>query len=184
VDRVRDGAERGGVDLGAGQRAVLDLGSGNGAVLEFRRRDPQPGERVDPRHRAERQPRQLALADGSGPHRRRSGGTPFENGAHNFGITGPFTLQPVGFYKDHEGIVHLQGIAETGSTAPDFVFTLPPGFRPASGKTLIFEQVTEASAFIFGSNITVESFNLDGKILGTEEKNPVVLDGISFRAES
>jgi hypothetical protein len=108
----------------------------------------------------------------------------FENGAHNFGSTGPFTLQPVGFYKDHEGVVHLQGIAETGKVSPGFVFTLPPGFRPASGKTLLFEQITEASAFIFGSNISVESFILDGKILGIEPENAVVLDGITFRAES
>jgi hypothetical protein len=107
----------------------------------------------------------------------------FENGAHNLGSTGPFTLNPVGFYKDHEGIVHLQGIAETGKTSPAFVFTLPPGFRPASGKTLIFEQVTEASAFIFGSSINIEGFDLSGKILGSSEQ-PVVFDGITFRAES
>ena len=108
----------------------------------------------------------------------------FENGAHNFGSTGPFALNSVGFYKDHEGIVHLQGIAETGKSSPAFVFTLPPGFRPASGKTLITEQINEASAFIFGSNVNLESFDLSGKILGLEPENPVVLDGITYRAES
>jgi hypothetical protein len=107
----------------------------------------------------------------------------FENGAHNVGSTGPFALNPVGFYKDHEGIVHLQGIAETGKTPPAFVFTLPPGFRPAAGKTVIFEQVNEAAAFIFGSGVNVEGFDLSGKILGASE-GPVVLDGITFRAES
>jgi hypothetical protein len=107
----------------------------------------------------------------------------FENGAHNLGSTGPFALNSVGFYKDHEGIVHLQGIAETGKTSPSFVFTLPPGFRPAPGKTLIFEQVTEAAAFIFGSGLNIEGFDLSGKILGSSE-SPVVLDGITFRAES
>jgi hypothetical protein len=108
----------------------------------------------------------------------------FENGAHNFGSTGPFSLNSVGFYKDHEGIVHLQGIAETGKTSPSFVFTLPPGFRPASGKAMIVEQLTEAGAFIFGGNINLEGFDLSGKILGLETENPVVLDGITFRAES
>jgi hypothetical protein len=108
----------------------------------------------------------------------------FENGAHNFGSTGPFVLNSVGFYKDHEGIVHLQGIAETGKTSPSFVFTLPPGFRPASGKTIITEQVKEAGGFIFGGNINLEGFDLSGKILGLEPENPVVLDGITFRAES
>ena len=108
----------------------------------------------------------------------------FENGAHNFGSTGPFVLNSVGFYKDHEGIVHLQGIAETGKTSPSFVFTLPPGFRPAAGKTIITEQVKEAGGFIFGGNINLEGFDLSGKILGLETENPVVLDGITFRAES
>ncbi|MGN6663509.1 MAG: hypothetical protein ACTHK6_04790 [Solirubrobacterales bacterium] len=111
------------------------------------------------------------------------GEPPFENGSHNLGSTGPFNLNPVGFYKDHEGVVHLQGIAETGKTPPAFVFTLPPGFRPAAGKTVIFEQVTEAAAFIFGSGVNVEGFDLSGKILGASE-GPVVLDGITFRAES
>ena len=108
----------------------------------------------------------------------------FENGAHNLGATGPFALNPVGFYKDHEGIVHLQGIAETGSTAPSFVFTLPPGFRPATGKTVIFETLKENPFFVFGSSINLEGFDLSGKILGTGTKKPVVLDGVTFRAES
>lgn len=111
------------------------------------------------------------------------GEPPFENGAQNYGATGPFVLNPVGFYKDHEGIVHLQGVAKTGSIAPAFVFTLPPGFRPAPGKTLLFEQITETQAFIFGGNTAAEGFDLSGKILGLEE-GAVVLDGITFRAES
>jgi hypothetical protein len=108
----------------------------------------------------------------------------FENGSHNFGVTGPFNLNSVGFYKDHEGIVHLQGIAKTGSTSPNFVFTLPPGFRPAAGKTMIVEQLKEGGAFIFGGNISVSGFDLSGKILGLETEKPVVLDGVTFRAES
>ena len=111
------------------------------------------------------------------------GEPPFESGAQNFGSTGPFSLNPVGFYKDHEGIVHLQGIAKTGSTVPAFVFTLPAGFRPAPGKTLLFEQLTEAQTFIFGGSTFAEGFDLSGKILGLEE-SAVVLDGITFRAES
>ncbi len=108
----------------------------------------------------------------------------FENGSHNFGSTGPFTLNSVGFWKDHEGVVHLQGIAETGKSSPSFVFTLPPGFRPASGKTIIIEQIQEAGAFIFGGNINLEGFDLSGKVLGLETESPVVLDGVTFRAES
>jgi hypothetical protein len=108
----------------------------------------------------------------------------FEGGSHNFGSTGPFTLNSVGFYKDHEGIVHLQGIAETGKTSPAFVFTLPPGFRPAAGKTIIIEQIKEGGAFMFGGSTNVMGIDLSGKILGLETENPVDLDGVTFRAES
>jgi hypothetical protein len=107
----------------------------------------------------------------------------FENGAHNLGSTGPFSLNPVGFYKDHDGIVHLQGIAETGSGGPAFVFTLPPGFRPAAGKGIIFETLKENAFFVFGGSTNIEGFDLSGKILGGSE-SPVVLDGVTFRAES
>jgi hypothetical protein len=48
---------------------------------------------------------------------------------------------------------------------------------------VIFEQVTEAEAFIVGTGINVEGIDLSGKILGSSEA-PVVLDGITFRAES
>jgi hypothetical protein len=111
------------------------------------------------------------------------GEPPFENGAQNLGATGPFGLNPVGFYKDHEGIVHLQGIAKAGKTAPAFIFTLPPGFRPAAGKALFLEQVQESLALIFGGSTVFEGIDLSGKILGSTEKT-VVLDNIAFRAES
>jgi hypothetical protein len=108
----------------------------------------------------------------------------FENGAHNLSSTGPIILNPVGFWKDHDGVVHLQGIAETGKTSPSFVFALPPGFRPAAGKAIITEQVKEAGGFIFGGNTNLEGFDLSGKVLGLETENAVVLDGVTFRAES
>jgi hypothetical protein len=111
------------------------------------------------------------------------GEPPFESGSHNLGSTGPFNLNPVGFYKDHEGIVHLQGIAEGGKSSPTFVFTLPAGFRPAAGKALLLEQFTEAGAIIFGGSTFAEGFDLSGKVLGGSEQ-AVVLDGITFRAES
>ncbi|MGN6663510.1 MAG: hypothetical protein ACTHK6_04795 [Solirubrobacterales bacterium] len=113
------------------------------------------------------------------------GEPPFEGGSHNLGASGPLGLNDVGFYKDHEGIVHLQGIAETGKATVGgvaSVFTLPPGYRPASGKAVIFEMVNEAGTIIAGSNVFFEG-DLSGKVLGGEE-NLVVLDGITFRAES
>jgi hypothetical protein len=109
----------------------------------------------------------------------------FEGGSHNVGSSGPLGLNSVGFYKDHDGVVHLQGIAETGKATIGgvaSVFTLPPGFRPAPGKALIFEIVDEGGTIIVGSNTFFEG-DLSGRVLGGEE-NLVVLDGITFRAES
>jgi hypothetical protein len=98
----------------------------------------------------------------------------FENGSADFGPAGPNTPS-VGFYKDHEGIVHLEGFAKV-DTGPGFVsvFTLPPGYRPASSAGLReFEQFNELQTLIGG----------DGKVLALE-KGEAALEGITFRAES
>ena len=106
----------------------------------------------------------------------------FENGSHNIPATGPIPLTPVGFYKDHEGIVHLQGVAEVGTGGTiDTLFTLPPGFRPAPGKAAIFD--TKVSMIVFGGNTNIEGFDLSGKLLGGEGE-AMVLEGVTFRAES
>ena len=111
------------------------------------------------------------------------GEPPFENGSKNLVAPG-FKLSPAGFYKDHEGIVHLEGAVEVGkSPSIDSVFTLPPGYRPAQGTLLIFEQVKEGRTYIGGSNLTVEGVSLDGKVIGPEEET-IVLDGITYRAAS
>ena len=110
------------------------------------------------------------------------GEPPFENGSSNLPVEGsPFGFNPVGFYKDHEGIVHLQGIAKAGSEG--IVFTLPAGYRPASTKLLVFEPLDERQSIIIGSNVSVPGLDLSGKVVGSPEKE-VVLDGITYRAES
>lgn len=104
----------------------------------------------------------------------------FAEEAGNVGLVAPDTLsQPVGFYKDHEGIVHLEGFAERGKDG--FVFTLPPGFRPQSGITQIFET-GESLILIFGSNITIGGEDVSGKVLS--DAATAVLSGISFRPGS
>ena len=114
------------------------------------------------------------------------GEPPFENGSSNFPIPPgtPFGFNPVGFYKDHEGIVHLQGIAKAGSSSTiASVFTLPPGFRPASGKVIDLQPIDESTVLIFGGNVNFEGIDLSGKVIG-EEEEAVVLDGITYKAES
>ncbi|HEY7257076.1 MAG TPA: hypothetical protein VH476_10390 [Solirubrobacterales bacterium] len=104
----------------------------------------------------------------------------FEEGAGNVGLVAPDTLsQPVGFYKDRGGIVHLEGFAERGKDG--FVFTLPPGYRPQSGITQIFET-GESLILIFGSSITIGGEDVSGKVLS--DGATAVLSGISFRPGS
>jgi hypothetical protein len=108
----------------------------------------------------------------------------FENGAVNVGSSGPLRLSSAGFYKDHEGIVHLEGIVKVGSgSSIDPVFTLPPGYRPAAGTVLIFEQISESATIIGGSNTGAEGIDLSGKVVGASGET-MSLDGITFRAAS
>jgi hypothetical protein len=108
----------------------------------------------------------------------------FEGGSTNFVVPG-VQLNPVGFYKDHDGVVHLQGVAVVGKSGSGVVpiFTLPPGFRPASGHVIALEQSLEDSAIVGGSNTVLEGLDLSGKVSGIEEEL-ANLDGITFRAES
>ena len=113
------------------------------------------------------------------------GEPPFQGGSENRGAVGPFRLQSVGFYKDHEGIVHLEGFARVGTTGsqPGEIFVLPPGFRPTAGTMLVFEQVFEGQVEVFGSNTSVGPTVFDGKVSGVPGR-VASLDGITFRAES
>ena len=115
----------------------------------------------------------------------------FENGGSNAALEGVH-FNPVGFWKDHDGVVHLQGIAHVGKNGNGIVpiFTLPPGFRPAPGAIIIQALVGEKSpAVIGGSNAVLASsgggIDLSGKVAGTENEGELAgLDGITFRAES
>jgi hypothetical protein len=123
-----------------------------------------------------------SIPPAEGTHLVGTAGQPgFENGASNLAVEGPFGFNPVGFYKDHEGIVHLQGIAKAGTEG--VIFTLPAGYRPASTKLLVLSPLAESTIIIAGSNVAVPGFDLSGKVLG-EEGEPAVLDNITFRAES
>jgi hypothetical protein len=102
----------------------------------------------------------------------------FEAGSSSFGAAGPFSLPPVGFFKDHDDVVHLEGVAKT-TTGP--LFRLPAGFRPASGQAQIF-IVAENPLIVFGSNVVLEGVDFSGLVLASEEV--VFLSGISFRSQS
>jgi hypothetical protein len=91
----------------------------------------------------------------------------------------------VAFYKDHEGVVHLKGIARNGSEA---VFQLPPGFRPAANLTSQFPVGCQGVNCPSG----VGTVAINGSGTGSNEGDVfapagsfiVKLEGITFRAES
>jgi hypothetical protein len=107
----------------------------------------------------------------------------FQSNSHNLAIPGTAPA-PVGFYKDHEGIVHLEGLAEfgTGAGGESILFTLPPGDRPAGGTVQVFE-VQGGSMLIGGSGSSFEGVDISGEIVGGEGAS-VALSGLTFRAGS
>jgi hypothetical protein len=98
-------------------------------------------------------------------------GTPgepqFQHGCENVEGEGP----PVRFYKDHESVVHLEGVY--GSCIGAVAFELPAGFRP--GALLQFPMAGGGD----GVAALVPSFG--GVSCG---KTTCHLNGITFRAES
>ena len=117
-----------------------------------------------------------------------SGQPPFLDGSSNSPAEGPFKIQPVGFYKDHEGVVHLTGLAIVGkekNPVEGLIFTLPPGYRPASGTLEVFMGLEKSVIFVFGSNTVIGGTDVSGDVLREgEEKTPALLSGDTFRAES
>jgi hypothetical protein len=114
------------------------------------------------------------------------GQVPFEHGAQNYSGLPPFQFQKAGFYKDHEGVVHLKGSVKAGKGGGVKVFTpifkLPPGYRPTPNTESVFVGGA-TQVLIAGGGTTLEGVNVEGAVLASEE-NYVLLDGITFRAES
>ena len=126
----------------------------------------------------------------------------FESGSSNLGSIGPVALKPVGFYKDHEGIVHLQGFARVGETGPiGSIFSLPPGYRPANAQIAVFNQIcfpvgggecetdnegdegAYNSVFVAGANTPVGPGVVLNGTVASSSGTGISLDGITFRVE-
>jgi hypothetical protein len=112
-----------------------------------------------------------------------AGEPPFEAGAQNFGpFIGGVPTQTAGYYKDHEGIVHLVGLVKTGASGA--IFRLPAGFRPAGGLIEFFNQSSKA-LIVAGSNVG-EAGMASGIVIlfGGALGDVVSLSGVTFRGES
>jgi hypothetical protein len=112
------------------------------------------------------------------------GEPPFLGGSKNVPPEGGLSFESAGFYKDHNGIVHLTGLIEAGGgpPAPGVLYQLPPGFRPAPGRTLLFVAAGDP-VLVFGSGVSDEGVDLGGVVYAPTSPGAFT-DGISFRAES
>ena len=96
----------------------------------------------------------------------------FQNGWGNFSAG----YAPCSFYKDSDGIVHLEGMISGGIVnAGDVIFTLPEGYVPADSTFF-----GTASANNFGI-VIVNSGNNNGVSVFSGSNAWVALNGISFR---
>jgi hypothetical protein len=89
-------------------------------------------------------------------------------------------LGKVSFYKDPIGIVRLRGsVISNGSSTEQVIFTLPPGYRPEQGFTVLAAKPDAATTARAG-------VGSEGEVLGlcTPQNGCTVrLDGIAFRAD-
>ncbi len=108
----------------------------------------------------------------------------FQNGTTNFGSESGLTLPGASFLKDHDNVVHLEGVVKTGNSGPlgGEIFQLPPGYRPASGQVVVLEA-SGRTIIIAGSNVSIGGFDISGEVIGEAEET-VILTGVSFFAGS
>jgi hypothetical protein len=94
-------------------------------------------------------------------------------------------LSQAGFYKDHDGTVHLEGIVIVGKgpeTVP--IFNLPVGFRPANGAIQLYPSGQGTGLFLVaGSSLNASGLSANaGDIIGNHEEL-VILSGTTFKGE-
>jgi hypothetical protein len=137
-----------------------------------------------------------SLAAPEGFHQVGAPGEPgFLNGCTPHSLMTPgVEVESPGFYKDHEGRVHLKGVYICPA-ANAVAFQLPPGYRPANTRILAFSgfcldgcTVTDSGGDTFDSRNGLLAIvgagtpvpNGAGAVLG--DGTQMSLDGISFRA--
>jgi hypothetical protein len=104
-------------------------------------------------------------------------------------LSGWAAEEPVGYFKDREGIVHLKGLVKAGSQR--WIFQLPSGYRPAAGTHLKIPAACEGGHCGADGASAVEvrgtelpDHYMEGVVAASEGATAVSLSGITFRAES
>ncbi len=118
-----------------------------------------------------------SLAPPEGWHEVGAAGEPqFQNGCND--IEG---VVPVGFFKDHESVVHLEGNYEDCSSKGKTAFQLPTGYRP--GALQEFPLAFAGEGPIVAINPTSPGLNSASGAVKCGDSS-CFLNGITFRAES
>jgi hypothetical protein len=84
-------------------------------------------------------------------------------------------LSSIGFYRDHDGIVHLQGLVTTKADALAAVGTLPSGFTPAATEKFYGVAAKGGVTVWVYANGSIE-------IYGAPTGETVSLSGLTWRA--
>ena len=95
--------------------------------------------------------------------------------ANKWMVPGPAAYGTVGFYRDSSGFVHLTGEPLACGAAPQVMFTLPPGYRPADRDFF--------NAFLGRDTLVARVFvEPEGYVLNNANPNDQIsLGQISFR---
>lgn len=84
-------------------------------------------------------------------------------------------VEPVGFYRDHEGVVHLQGRVTTQNEFGALVGLLPAGFRPGTEEVFFgVGRKAGVAVWVFDSGVI--------DIFGAVNGETVSLSGLTWRA--
>jgi hypothetical protein len=105
-------------------------------------------------------------------------GVPFQHGCT--GSSGGGSQPPPAFYKDVEGVVHIEGEYGGCAATGDIAFQLPPAYRPKDFQSFPLVVSTNGVVSIFPSSGNgVNAGNAGGVLCG--EAN-CYINGITFRA--
>ncbi len=104
-------------------------------------------------------------------------GPAFQNGCSD--ITAA-PLQPVGFFKDKEGIVHLQGAFQCPASG-DIAFTLPAGYLPTGGTVLVEAGSGGSVQLIISGGFTSGSTTFPPGAIATSGGTSIDTSGVNFR---
>jgi hypothetical protein len=127
-------------------------------------------------------------------------GAPGEPAFQNSWTDNGGVVADAGFYKDREGVVHLEGHVDGGGSLKT-IFQLPRGYRPPSGKLLEFAVTCECEATVDHGNVVPEptgelvivgpnvpaaaNVGPDGAVILESQlgiTHDLSLDGVTFRA--